>query len=143
MQGGTVQAIVGLFNMVAYRDHLLVLNWRLALLVYATVPLLIMASAVTPTMLRVRYLTVQEKIAGVNTVLHENITGVRVAKAFARENEQTRALRAAATARTSTPTCATATVQAVADAGHPDDRRRLGIGAGALRRRAARSSTAR
>jgi ABC-type multidrug transport system fused ATPase/permease subunit len=39
-------------------------------------------------MLRERYRRVQEEIAGVNAVLAENITGVRVSKAFAREGEQ-------------------------------------------------------
>ena len=47
-----------------------------------------MASYISSEMLRVRYITVQEKISGINAVLAENITGARVAKAFARENEQ-------------------------------------------------------
>jgi ABC-type multidrug transport system fused ATPase/permease subunit len=88
MQGGVVQAGAGMFNMVAYALVLLVLDWRLALLVYASLPLLIMASYISSEMLRVRYVTVQEKMSGINAVLAENITGARVAKAFARENEQ-------------------------------------------------------
>lgn len=88
MQGGVVQAGAGLFNMVAYALVLLVLDWRLALLVYASLPLLVMASYISSEMLRVRYIKVQEKISGINAVLAENITGARVAKAFAREGEQ-------------------------------------------------------
>ncbi|HEY3107872.1 MAG TPA: ABC transporter ATP-binding protein, partial [Chloroflexota bacterium] len=88
MQGGVVQAGAGLFNMVAYALVLLVLDWRLALLVYASLPLLVAASYISSEMLRVRFITVQEKISGINAVLAENITGARVAKAFARENEQ-------------------------------------------------------
>jgi ATP-binding cassette, subfamily B, bacterial MsbA len=88
MQGGVVQAGAGLFNMVAYALVLVVLDWRLALLVYASLPLLVMASYISSEMLRVRYVKVQEKMSGINAVLAENITGARVAKAFARENEQ-------------------------------------------------------
>jgi ABC-type multidrug transport system fused ATPase/permease subunit len=88
MQGGVVQAGAGLFNMVAYALVLLVLDWRLSLLVYASLPLLVMASYISSEMLRVRYVKVQEKISGINAVLAENITGARVAKAFAREDEQ-------------------------------------------------------
>ncbi len=88
MQGGVVQAAVGLLSMVAYALVLLVLDWQLALLVYASVPLLVFASEVTSDMLRTRYIRVQERMSGVNAVLAENITGVRVAKAFARESEQ-------------------------------------------------------
>ena len=53
-------------------------------------PLLYIASAISADKLRVRYRRVQERIAEVNNVLQENITGVRVAKAFAREGEQRR-----------------------------------------------------
>jgi subfamily B ATP-binding cassette protein MsbA len=87
MQGGVVQAGAGLFSMVAYAVVLLVLDWKLALLVYASLPLLVMASYLSSEMLRVRYIKVQEKISGVNAVLAENIVGVRVAKAFAREEQ--------------------------------------------------------
>ena len=74
--------------MVAYGTIMVVMDWRLALVVFATVPLLLVASVVFSRMLRDRYRRVQEEIAGVNAVLAENITGVRVSKAFAREGEQ-------------------------------------------------------
>src|SRR5439155_12718059 len=88
VQGGTVMAAVGLVNMLAFAIIMALLNWQLALLVYATVPLLWLASSKTADLLRVRYQRVQEKVADVNNVLQENITGVRVSKAFAREGEQ-------------------------------------------------------
>lgn len=88
MQGGVIQSAVGLLSMVAYAIVLLALDWKLALIVLTSVPLLVVASHVTSEMLRVRYIKVQERMSGVNAVLAENITGVRVAKAFARESEQ-------------------------------------------------------
>lgn len=90
VQGGTVNAAVGLVNMLAFAVIMAMLNWQLALLVYLTVPLLIFASSRTAELLRKRYLRVQETVADVNNVLQENISGVRVSKAFAREGEQRR-----------------------------------------------------
>jgi ATP-binding cassette, subfamily B, bacterial MsbA len=88
VNGGTVRAMAGMVNMLAFAIIMLLLNWQLALLVYATVPLMLLASVITGEKLRVRYLHVQEKIADVNNVLQENISGVRVSKAFAQEREQ-------------------------------------------------------
>ncbi len=90
ISGGTIRATVGIFNMVAFAIIMALLNWQLALLVYATVPLLLFASATTAGKLRVRFRHVQEQVAEVNNVLQENISGVRVSKAFAREGEQRR-----------------------------------------------------
>ena len=88
--GSTIMSIVGVFNMLAFAIIMFLLSWQMALLVYATVPLLLIASAVTAEKLRVRYLRVQEKAADVNNVLQENISGVRVSKAFAQEGTQRR-----------------------------------------------------
>jgi ABC-type multidrug transport system fused ATPase/permease subunit len=88
LTGGVIGAILGVLSMIAYGTIMVVMDWRLALVVFATVPLLLTASVVFSRMLRERYRRVQEEIAGVNAVLAENITGVRVSKAFAREGEQ-------------------------------------------------------
>ncbi|MCL4541122.1 MAG: ABC transporter ATP-binding protein/permease [Chloroflexi bacterium] len=89
LSGGVIQAAIGLLNIVAYAAILLLLNWQLALLCFTTIPSLIVASIITSNILRERYKQVQEKIAGVNAVLAENITGARVSRAFAREAQQT------------------------------------------------------
>lgn len=89
LTGGTVNGIVGLVNMVAYAIIMLVLDWKLAILVFATLPMMAIASYVTSEMLRERYMTVRQTMSTVNGVLAENITGVRVAKAFAQEGAST------------------------------------------------------
>ncbi|MGH2458997.1 MAG: ABC transporter ATP-binding protein [Chloroflexota bacterium] len=89
LTGGTVNGIVGLVNMVAYALVMLALDWKLALLVFATLPLMAVASYVSSEMLRERFLTVRRTMSTVNGVLAENITGVRVAKAFAQEGAST------------------------------------------------------
>ncbi len=88
LNGGAVQAVVGMVNILTYSIILLILNWPLALLCFTTLPALFVASTLTASLLRVRYKRVQEKIAGVNAVLAENITGARVSRAFAREGQQ-------------------------------------------------------
>lgn len=90
LTGGVVSAILGVLSMVAYGTVMVVLDWRLALTVFATVPLLLGTSLIFARILRERYRRVQEGMAGVNAVLAENITGVRVSKAFAREDGQRR-----------------------------------------------------
>ncbi len=89
MSGGVIQSAIGLLNIIAYTAILLLLNWQLALLCLTTIPSLIVASIISSNILRERYKQVQEKIAGVNAVLAENITGARVSRAFAREAQQT------------------------------------------------------
>jgi ATP-binding cassette, subfamily B, bacterial MsbA len=90
VNGGTVRAMVSILNMVAFAIIMFLLSWQLTLLAFLTVPLLLIASTISADKLRVRYMHVQEKAADVNNVLQENISGVRVSKAFAQEGTQSR-----------------------------------------------------
>src|SRR5919197_1552463 len=105
--------MVSVVQMAAFAIIMALLNWQLAVLVYLTIPLLFVAGAITAEKLRVRYLRVQEKVADVNNVLQENISGVRVSKAFAREGEQRRRFYAENQGNYSA-NMSTASVQAVA-----------------------------
>ena len=86
LYGNTVSSIVGVLNLTVYFLILMTLNWRLTLLIVCTSPFMVAASALSARILRPRYRRVQEKAAAVNTVLQENIAGIRVNKAFARED---------------------------------------------------------
>jgi subfamily B ATP-binding cassette protein MsbA len=86
----SVSSIVGVLNLAVYLVILMTLNWRLTLLIVCTAPAMVVASAFTATILRPRYRNVQEKVAAINSVLQENISGMRVNKAFAREEVATR-----------------------------------------------------
>jgi subfamily B ATP-binding cassette protein MsbA len=85
LYGNTVSSVVGVMNLGIYAVILCGLNWRLTLLIVCTAPAMVVASAITASILRPRYRHVQEKAAAVNAVLQENISGMRVSKAFARE----------------------------------------------------------
>ena len=78
-----VGRIVLLFiiNLVA----LLSLNWQLALLSIVVVPLVVITSALFFKRISKAYEAYQEQEATLSTTLQENLTGVRVVKAFARQ----------------------------------------------------------
>jgi ATP-binding cassette, subfamily B, bacterial MsbA len=86
LAGNTVGSVVGVLNLAIYLVILLSLNWRLTLLIVCTAPAMVVASSISASILRPRYRRVQEKAAAVNAVLQENISGMRVNKAFARED---------------------------------------------------------
>ncbi|MBM2825998.1 MAG: transporter ATP-binding protein [Dehalococcoidia bacterium] len=78
----TVQTMV----MFSWACVLLVsLNWRLAIIVFMLLPLVGYRAISTSVRLRPIWLSVQEGIAALGTTLQENLSGIRVVKAFARE----------------------------------------------------------
>jgi len=64
---------------------LIVMNWRLALVTLATLPLIFMSFAFFIRRAGPLFATVQASLGALNTILQENLAGVRVVKAFARE----------------------------------------------------------
>ena len=74
---------VALFIIVAIL--LLRLDWRLGLISVSFMPIVAFHTARVRLQMRVIWLSVQEKMAQLNAVLQENLTGMRVVKAFASE----------------------------------------------------------
>jgi ATP-binding cassette, subfamily B, bacterial len=64
---------------------LLLLNWKLALLSVIAVPLVVLTSVLFFRQVTKAYEAFQEQDAVLSTTLQENLTGVRVVKAFARQ----------------------------------------------------------
>src|SRR5688500_15453054 len=90
VNGGTVRAMVSSLNMIAFAIIMFLLSWQLTLLAFATVPLLLFASVIASDKLRVAFMRVQEKAPHLHNILQENISRVRVSKAFAQEGTQRR-----------------------------------------------------
>ena len=67
---------------------LLSLNWRLALLSLGTLPALILITVRLANRIRPLFNRVQEQLGKTTTLLQENITGVRVVRAFAQEDQE-------------------------------------------------------
>jgi ATP-binding cassette subfamily B protein len=77
-----INALIMLFGSAAL---LLIMNWRLALVALATIPLMLLIIGRFMMVIRPLFEQVQARLGTLNTVLQENLAGVRVVKAFARE----------------------------------------------------------
>lgn len=74
-----------LFALVGIVVAMLSLNFQLSLITFATIPLMILATRLYRRTARVAYRRVRAAISWVNSVLAENINGVRVVQAFNRQ----------------------------------------------------------
>ena len=82
---GTAQMLI-LFVGISY--ILVSLNWQLALLTLAFLPAVGWRAVVTGLRLRVMWLKIQQLMAAMGTTLEESLTGIRVVKAFSRQEEE-------------------------------------------------------
>ncbi len=64
-------------------------NWQLALVTLAVLPFIAYRTTRTSRRLRPVWLSVQEEMAALSTVLQESLSGIRVVKAFGRGKEET------------------------------------------------------
>lgn len=85
---GLIFFSINLFMMLAVTVLLFTLNWRLALMSFAFLPLLLLLTINFSRRLNPVLKTVQQKIADVTTAAQENVTGSRIVKIFAREDDE-------------------------------------------------------
>jgi subfamily B ATP-binding cassette protein MsbA len=72
---------------------MLVLNWRLSLVVFATVPVVVILSRYFGHVVRRYGREIQDRLAETTAIAEEALSGVRVVKAFAREGYETERYR--------------------------------------------------
>jgi ABC-type multidrug transport system fused ATPase/permease subunit len=82
---GLLRAILALVYFVAITIILFILDWQLALVTMLCVPLLILLSFQVARRLRPMWQRVQDETGALGTILQESLSGMRVVKAFARE----------------------------------------------------------
>ncbi len=82
---GLLQLLSALLTLVGSAAILFVTDWRLALAALATVPLMGGIIGVLFSQLFPRFRLAQQTLGELNTILQENLAGVRVVKAFAAE----------------------------------------------------------
>ncbi|WP_407692246.1 ABC transporter ATP-binding protein [Pseudonocardia xinjiangensis] len=85
LQTGLTQAVVSLLTIVGVAVALLVTDMELALVALAALPVLVVATVVFRRMSSMAYAEAREKVSIVNADLQENVTGVRIAQAYVRE----------------------------------------------------------
>src|SRR5439155_10570341 len=87
---GVVAVIGDIFLLAGIIGAMLFMNWKLALVVFTTVPLLVLATAIFRAKVRVSYRKVSTRQARINAYLQEHLQGVEVVKLF---NVETKAFR--------------------------------------------------
>jgi ATP-binding cassette subfamily B protein len=92
--GGIVMLIADLLRMLAFALALFLIDWRLAAVSMAVVPLLALAAVVFRYKVREAYREVRVWIARINANLQETLTGMRVVQLFARERRNLADFRA-------------------------------------------------
>ncbi|MBS2961712.1 ABC transporter ATP-binding protein [Actinocrinis puniceicyclus] len=85
LQNGVSTAVVSVLTFFGIAAALLVLDWRMALVVYAVLPILVAATLVFRRKSSRAYTEARERISAVNADLQENVAGMRVTQAFRRE----------------------------------------------------------
>lgn len=83
-----MQVISGLVTLISIAIILLLMNWQLALITLTVVPMSAWLMARFLTGNGALFRQVQEQLSELNTVLQENLFGVRVVKAFVRESTE-------------------------------------------------------
>jgi len=82
---GVVAVFGDFFTLLSIMAVMLKLDWRLALLTFAVVPLIVMATALFRKAVRESYRRIRLAIARINSYLQEHITGMPVLQLFNRE----------------------------------------------------------
>jgi ATP-binding cassette subfamily B protein len=85
---GAVTALTNMLTVIGVAFALLLVDWQMALAVFAVVAVLMVVSVVFQRQARKAYDLVRERIGSVLGTLQEGITGVRVVQAFTQEGEQ-------------------------------------------------------
>lgn len=84
---GLLDTTWSLMNIITAAYFMLIINWRLALIVLAAVPILVVIAVQFRKRILVEYRTVRKFNSKITGAFNENITGVRVIKALGREDE--------------------------------------------------------
>jgi ABC-type multidrug transport system fused ATPase/permease subunit len=92
---GVIQTLI---MFVAVAVILVFFDWRLALLTLAFLPLIAFRAILVSRRLRGIWRRIHHLLGNLGTILEENLTGVRVVKAFSRQGEESREFTGAVTA---------------------------------------------
>jgi ATP-binding cassette subfamily B protein len=84
---GVVAAFGDMFSLVGIMVMLVVMDWRLALVAFSVLPLILLVTQWFRRNVRESYRTVRTWIARINAFLQENITGMATVQLFRRESE--------------------------------------------------------
>ena len=84
---GLLDSTWGLLNIATAMTFMAIINWRLALIVFATLPILLVVAVQFKKAILVEFRNVRKLNSQITGSFNENITGVRVVKALCREEK--------------------------------------------------------
>ena len=91
---GFFMIIADVLKMLVVATVMLVMNWKLALLVFSIMPLILYATRWFQKSMKVAFVEVRTQIAALNSFVQERLAGIRVLQLFHREAEEAKAFRA-------------------------------------------------
>ncbi len=95
---GLTRLVSSALTLVGILIAMLLLNWRLALVSFAVLPVMVLTTLFFSERARRAFRRTRQTIGGVSAELEENIAGVRVAQAFSRQDANVEAFRQVAAA---------------------------------------------
>ena len=78
--------VADLLKMFAAAIVMVVLNWKLALLVFVLLPIILYATRLFQKAMKLAFTEVRGEVANLNTFVQERITGMKIVQLFTREN---------------------------------------------------------
>jgi len=91
VQRGVVAIFGDVFMLVGVSATMLVLDWRLALVTFASLPVIIALTAYFRGMMRDSFRSIRVRLARVNAYLNEDLSGVSIVQLFTREDKALKA----------------------------------------------------
>lgn len=87
---GVVTLFGDIFTLLAIMALMLVVDWRLALVAFAVMPMMWLTARVFRRQVRAAFVAIRVRLARLNSYLQERLTGVRVVQLFGREEAMSR-----------------------------------------------------
>jgi len=77
--------VADLLKMLTAATVMLILNWKLALLVFALLPIILYATRLFQKAMKVAFIEVRAQVSSLNSFVQERITGMKIVQLFTRE----------------------------------------------------------
>jgi ATP-binding cassette subfamily B protein len=85
LQNGVSTTLVSILTFFGIAGALVIVDWRMSLVVFAVIPILVIATVIFKRRSSVAYNEARDRISAVNADLQENVAGMRVTQSFRRE----------------------------------------------------------
>ncbi|MEM7382620.1 MAG: ABC transporter ATP-binding protein, partial [Bacteroidota bacterium] len=85
--------VADLLKMLAAASIMLIWNWKLALIVFAVLPIILYATRLFQQAMKVAFIEVRAQVSNLNSFVQERITGMKIVQLFTREEIESRKFR--------------------------------------------------